>query len=190
MSHGQATRSTRGVLASDPLHVSATDLCLRAEDDERAEREHAEEREERCRDGRPSPRGARTQRQRREESEDHEKPEHDPYAEHFSDGAGDRKGDEEDRDQDRLEDHEVPVRRLEAHGGIRVDVTARTRSEEHTSELQSHHDLVCRLLLEKKKKKRLSIFINKKKKKKITKMRDKDLELKKAFIGKKNSILL
>ena len=27
------------------------------------------------------------------------------------------------------------------------------RSEEHTSELQSHHDLVCRLLLEKKKSK-------------------------------------
>src|SRR5437773_4628376 len=27
---------------------------------------------------------------------------------------------------------------------------ARVRSEEHTSELQSHHDLVCRLLLEKK----------------------------------------
>src|SRR5471032_3449003 len=27
------------------------------------------------------------------------------------------------------------------------------RSEEHTSELQSHHDIVCRLLLEKKKKK-------------------------------------
>src|SRR5437588_8057381 len=29
---------------------------------------------------------------------------------------------------------------------------ARCRSEEHTSELQSHSDLVCRLLLEKKKK--------------------------------------
>src|SRR5437667_8590152 len=29
--------------------------------------------------------------------------------------------------------------------------STRTRSEEHTSELQSHHDLVCRLLLEKKK---------------------------------------
>src|SRR5260221_8187974 len=29
----------------------------------------------------------------------------------------------------------------------------RPRSEEHTSELQSHSDLVCRLLLEKKKKK-------------------------------------
>src|SRR5437588_9710779 len=28
-----------------------------------------------------------------------------------------------------------------------------SRSEEHTSELQSHSDLVCRLLLEKKKKK-------------------------------------
>src|SRR5437773_9326459 len=29
------------------------------------------------------------------------------------------------------------------------------RSEEHTSELQSHHDLVCRLLLEKKKDKKV-----------------------------------
>src|SRR5437588_5158213 len=34
-----------------------------------------------------------------------------------------------------------------------VEVDA-TRSEEHTSELQSHSDLVCRLLLEKKKKKK------------------------------------
>src|SRR5947207_12345624 len=32
--------------------------------------------------------------------------------------------------------------------------TEGTRSEEHTSELQSHSDLVCRLLLEKKKKNR------------------------------------
>src|SRR5437588_4870633 len=32
--------------------------------------------------------------------------------------------------------------------------TAPDRSEEHTSELQSHSDLVCRLLLEKKKKKK------------------------------------
>src|SRR5438132_7843750 len=30
------------------------------------------------------------------------------------------------------------------------------RSEEHTSELQSHSDLVCRLLLEKKKKNRIT----------------------------------
>src|SRR5471032_1530549 len=34
----------------------------------------------------------------------------------------------------------------------RVRDRRRLRSEEHTSELQSHHDLVCRLLLEKKKK--------------------------------------
>src|SRR5262252_4244363 len=34
----------------------------------------------------------------------------------------------------------------------RVRAGDRSRSEEHTSELQSHSDLVCRLLLEKKKK--------------------------------------
>src|SRR6266480_7307531 len=33
------------------------------------------------------------------------------------------------------------------------------RSEEHTSELQSHVNLVCRLLLEKKKKKRAPVFL-------------------------------
>src|SRR5438105_12421501 len=36
----------------------------------------------------------------------------------------------------------------------RQDGAACSRSEEHTSELQSRVDLVCRLLLEKKKKKR------------------------------------
>src|SRR6476661_11256300 len=40
-----------------------------------------------------------------------------------------------------------------------------TRSEEHTSELQSHLNLVCRLLLEKKKKKN-SYLTQKQKKKK------------------------
>src|SRR6266540_1913044 len=40
------------------------------------------------------------------------------------------------------------------------------RSEEHTSELQSHHDLVCRLLLEKKKNIIASIYFDKKNKKK------------------------
>src|SRR5215211_8232571 len=50
--------------------------------------------------------------------------------------------------------HDAPSRRLE-------------RSEEHTSELQSHSDLVCRLLLEKKKKnKNKNLFFKKKKKKK------------------------
>src|SRR5215204_7815540 len=42
------------------------------------------------------------------------------------------------------------------------------RSEEHTSELQSHSDLVCRLLLEKKKKKNITVLpLIKKKEKKI-----------------------
>src|SRR5947207_8708348 len=36
----------------------------------------------------------------------------------------------------------------------------KTRSEEHTSELQSHSDLVCRLLLEKKKKNNQNIIQN------------------------------
>src|SRR5260370_26629765 len=42
----------------------------------------------------------------------------------------------------------------EFHGGGRLPTIqdARMRSEEHTSELQSHLNLVCRLLLEKKKK--------------------------------------
>src|SRR5438874_5325366 len=35
---------------------------------------------------------------------------------------------------------------------------AGTRSEEHTSELQSRRDLVCRLLLEKKKKRHLQVL--------------------------------
>src|SRR4030066_229539 len=38
-------------------------------------------------------------------------------------------------------------------GWRRAQALARPRSEEHTSELQSHLNLVCRLLLEKKKKK-------------------------------------
>src|SRR5699024_12060381 len=36
--------------------------------------------------------------------------------------------------------------------GTEVDIITKDRSEEHTSELQSRFDLVCRLLLEKKKK--------------------------------------
>src|SRR2546425_7969640 len=53
-----------------------------------------------------------------------------------------------------------PPARMSAHGGVddvdTVHSTRReTRSEEHTSELQSLAYLVCRLLLEKKKKKRI-----------------------------------
>src|SRR6266851_8202333 len=55
------------------------------------------------------------------------------------------------------ERHPWPSRRA----GARLQRSG--RSEEHTSELQSHHDLVCRLLLEKKKKKKTLLFIIKKK---------------------------
>src|SRR2546427_10212628 len=52
----------------------------------------------------------------------------------------------------RLEPHEA--RRAEVAGGADHDAAAgEGRSEEHTSELQSQSNLVCRLLLEKKKKK-------------------------------------
>src|SRR5207342_3885013 len=44
------------------------------------------------------------------------------------------------------------------------------RSEEHTSELQSRENLVCRLLLEKKKKKKIKVILKKKKKKKNNKI--------------------
>src|SRR5437773_9761249 len=47
-----------------------------------------------------------------------------------------------------------PMVELEADdalAGAASSLSAIKRSEEHTSELQSHHDLVCRLLLEKKK---------------------------------------
>src|SRR5260370_29961112 len=38
-----------------------------------------------------------------------------------------------------------------AEYGLRIAAGGKTRSEEHTSELQSHLNFVCRLLLEKKK---------------------------------------
>src|SRR5438105_11932455 len=44
---------------------------------------------------------------------------------------------------------------LQAAEQMRQQQEARQRSEEHTSELQSRVDLVCRLLLEKKKKDRM-----------------------------------
>src|SRR5574343_1675436 len=50
------------------------------------------------------------------------------------------------------------------------------RSEEHTSELQSHHDLVCRLLLEKKKIPHKKKKIKKKKKKRQRRKRHKKNE--------------
>src|SRR5690242_21298409 len=76
---------------------------------------------------------------------------HDPEREHGK--AGERAAGE---DAEQAEDRataavEVVVDRL------RVDAR---RSEEHTSELQSHVNLVCRLLLEKKKKNKEVYILN------------------------------
>src|SRR6266540_511379 len=48
-----------------------------------------------------------------------------------------------------LADHREPKSLPCPETGLSATVTS--RSEEHTSELQSHHEFVCRLLLEKKK---------------------------------------
>src|SRR5438034_4487393 len=62
-------------------------------------------------------------------------------------------------DDHRIDDGSEIVDRRELHdrdvAGVLVDLDFADRSEEHTSELQSHSDLVCRLLLEKKKKQQL-----------------------------------
>src|SRR5690348_17749434 len=56
-----------------------------------------------------------------------------------------------------------PTRRREAakpaaSAGIQAAATRTTRSEEHTSELQSPVHLVCRLLLEKKKNRKKNVY--------------------------------
>src|SRR5437588_9481405 len=53
------------------------------------------------------------------------------------------------RDDEMLSEARQHSRSLEF---TRLAEQRKTRSDEHTSELQSHSDLVCRLLLEKKKK--------------------------------------
>src|SRR5260221_9930631 len=47
----------------------------------------------------------------------------------------------------------APQRKQVLFSDASTSMPGALRSEEHTSELQSHSDLVCRLLLEKKKKK-------------------------------------
>src|SRR5437868_7337410 len=47
----------------------------------------------------------------------------------------------------------IACKRTSSRRARKVHIRAFARSEEHTSELQSRFDLVCRLLLEKKKKK-------------------------------------
>src|SRR2546430_12755140 len=54
--------------------------------------------------------------------------------------------------------------------GMHVAVQCAERSEEHTSELQSQSNLVCRLLLEKKKKKKKIAIVATHPKKTVTKL--------------------
>src|SRR5260221_8245749 len=56
------------------------------------------------------------------------------------------------RERKRQNLREPPAHRVDQLGRHARGDGSRARSEEHTSELQSHSDLVCRLLLEKKKK--------------------------------------
>src|SRR2546421_6361694 len=51
-----------------------------------------------------------------------------------------------------LSKKDVPEAAWEGFGRLTQETSVEVRSEEHTSELQSRSDLVCRLLLEKKKK--------------------------------------
>src|SRR5215469_11902225 len=59
----------------------------------------------------------------------------------------------------------VPSWASHSRHSSRPSIATGRRSEEHTSELQSRRDLVCRLLLEKKKKKVWEVFQYKEKKK-------------------------
>src|SRR5699024_11265543 len=54
----------------------------------------------------------------------------------------------------------IPLQRAAVLAGLLSYDAGSFRSEEHTSELQSRFDLVCRLLLEKKKKEQVNIIMN------------------------------
>src|SRR5438034_7156362 len=64
--------------------------------------------------------------------------------------------------QDYEPSHEVSLVVPTRNEAGNIEPLLMRRSEEHTSELQSHSDLVCRLLLEKKKKKKIKQTQNKK----------------------------
>src|SRR5947207_6195264 len=55
-------------------------------------------------------------------------------------------------------EEEIALVHTPAHIERLAATAGRPRSEEHTSELQSHSDLVCRLLLEKKNKQRIPAY--------------------------------
>src|SRR6266700_4997575 len=76
-------------------------------------------------------------------------------------GQAERSADQAEPD-DADPHHATPTVRLSAA----ATASTCSRSEEHTSELQSRENLVCRLLLQKKKKKKLALYLHQKKKKK------------------------
>src|SRR5260370_14723158 len=79
-----------------------------------------------------------------------------PYTTLFRSQARSGLGDRTPQAQGDQDQTGTYLRGSHPHGGPglgRVRMGAPERSEEHTSELQSHLNLVCRLLLEKKKKK-------------------------------------
>src|SRR5438034_5915217 len=77
-----------------------------------------------------------------------------PYTTLFRSGAHDVRGAGEALRAagDRVHPGDARLSDRRAHGDAGAEPDNAGRSEEHTSELQSHSDLVCRLLLEKKKK--------------------------------------
>src|SRR5207248_10442261 len=87
-------------------------------------------------------------------------PRHDIAVARRADAAHQRAGDRMDHDRLHRSDavHVAKIELVPLGGEAALDrlgqhVWREERSEEHTSELQSPYDLVCRLLLEKKKKK-------------------------------------
>src|SRR2546428_10025554 len=72
-----------------------------------------------------------------------------PYTTLFRSAVAARRGPEPQAPGAHVDHHDCQLRRPSRPP---VRPTARPRSEEHTSELQSQSNLVCRLLLEKKKK--------------------------------------
>src|SRR5690349_22711402 len=82
----------------------------------------------------------------------------------------------------RSHDQRAPSLRSSIQNRVRDFLVSRVhnaRSEEHTSELQSRRDLVCRLLLEKKKKKKKKKIKKKKKTEKKKKIKKKVSKTKK-----------
>src|SRR2546427_7510749 len=75
-----------------------------------------------------------------------------PYTTLFRSAASEPPGGERFLRSRRRRRLPVSHRRAQACPCLRAEPPRRARSEEHTSELQSQSNLVCRLLLEKKKK--------------------------------------